>query len=180
MIYVGIDPGGNGGLAAMHENGRLVRLASPKSPLEMVNLLKPLGPDMFITYETSNAFAGHASQVLGAQFRNIGIVEGIVAALGVPSLEVLALKWQRMMLAGKPAPVKITKEMKRSLDRKEIERLKRENRKAVKEYAAKIAARLWPDVSFLETARCKVPHDGMVDAALIAEYGRRTHRGVNS
>jgi hypothetical protein len=33
---------------------------------------------------------------------------------------------------------------------------------------------LWPDEDWLATPRCKTAHDGMVDAALIGEYGRRT------
>ena len=46
------------------------------------------------------------------------------------------------------------------------------------EWDTKIAARLavekiWPDQSFLPTPRHSVPHDGLVDAALIAEYARR-------
>lgn len=31
---------------------------------------------------------------------------------------------------------------------------------------------LWPDESFLASERCKVPHEGLVDAALIAEFAR--------
>ena len=32
---------------------------------------------------------------------------------------------------------------------------------------------LWPDEPFLASERCRVPHDGLVDAALIAEFARR-------
>lgn len=39
--------------------------------------------------------------------------------------------------------------------------------------AAKAAHELWPDHCWLKTERCKTPHDGMIDAALIAEFGRR-------
>lgn len=42
-----------------------------------------------------------------------------------------------------------------------------------KEYARAKAAELWPNESWLASARASVPHDGMIDAALIAEYGRR-------
>ena len=31
----------------------------------------------------------------------------------------------------------------------------------------------WPDEAFLASPRCKVSHEGIVDAALIAEYSRR-------
>lgn len=34
------------------------------------------------------------------------------------------------------------------------------------------AQRRWPDETWLASSRCKVPHDGIVDAALIAEYAR--------
>ena len=35
------------------------------------------------------------------------------------------------------------------------------------------ATRLWPTETFLPTPRCTKISDGMTDAALIAEYGRR-------
>lgn len=34
------------------------------------------------------------------------------------------------------------------------------------------ARKLWPKENWLETPRCKTPHEGLIDAALIAEYGR--------
>jgi hypothetical protein len=34
------------------------------------------------------------------------------------------------------------------------------------------ARQLWPAESWLASPRCSKPHDGMIDAALIAEYGR--------
>ncbi len=39
--------------------------------------------------------------------------------------------------------------------------------------ALALAKELWPDETFLASSRCKVPHDGLIDAALIAEYSRR-------
>lgn len=42
-----------------------------------------------------------------------------------------------------------------------------------KEYALAKARELWPDESWLATDRSTTPHNGMIDAALIAEYGRR-------
>ena len=34
------------------------------------------------------------------------------------------------------------------------------------------ARQLWPDETWLATPRCKTPHDGQIDAALISEYAR--------
>ena len=39
--------------------------------------------------------------------------------------------------------------------------------------ALALAKELWPEESFLASPRCKVPHDGLIDAALIAEFSRR-------
>lgn len=36
-----------------------------------------------------------------------------------------------------------------------------------------VAKRLFPEVSLKPTSRCKKDHDGMAEALLIAEYGRR-------
>jgi len=42
--------------------------------------------------------------------------------------------------------------------------------------AAALAKRLWPEETFLASKRSKIPHSGMVDAALVAEfYRRRSH-----
>ena len=45
-------------------------------------------------------------------------------------------------------------------------------------YDTKVAAlsatnRIWPEEKWLASPRCSKAHDGMVDAALIAEFGRR-------
>jgi hypothetical protein len=40
-----------------------------------------------------------------------------------------------------------------------------------KESSLYVARQLWPDQNFLATERSRVPHDGVVDAALIAYYG---------
>ena len=39
--------------------------------------------------------------------------------------------------------------------------------------ALQYARRAFPMEDFLASPRCKVPHDGLIDAALIAEYSRR-------
>ena len=44
--------------------------------------------------------------------------------------------------------------------------------------ALRVARQLWPEQSFLATALCTTPHNGIVDALLIAEHGRRTLGGT--
>jgi hypothetical protein len=42
-----------------------------------------------------------------------------------------------------------------------------------KPVALTLARQLWPEEEWLATEKCKVAHDGGIDAALIAEWGRR-------
>ena len=39
------------------------------------------------------------------------------------------------------------------------------------------AQRLFPLTSLLQNPRCRVAHDGMAEALLLAAYGQRTHKG---
>lgn len=41
-----------------------------------------------------------------------------------------------------------------------------------KDYALEAANKRWPDQSWLASKKCRTAHDGLVDAALIAEYAR--------
>ncbi len=78
-----------------------------------------------------------------------GILEGILVALGIPYALVPPRAWQRAMLAGTSGA-------------------------DTKQRAVIAASRLFPTVSLLPTPRCRKPSDGMADALLLAEYGRRT------
>jgi hypothetical protein len=42
-----------------------------------------------------------------------------------------------------------------------------------KKRAYEVASARWPNVDWRASGKCRVPHTGLVDAALIAEYGRR-------
>jgi crossover junction endodeoxyribonuclease RuvC len=81
-----------------------------------------------------------------------GTLRGVLAALGIPYTEVPPQQWQKVLLAGigKGDP---------------------------KGAALLRAKQLWPALSFRATERSKVAHQGLVDAALIAEYGRRQQLG---
>lgn len=52
-------------------------------------------------------------------------------------------------------------------------KLKKGEKFDTKEEARNAAQLIWPNQNFLATPRSSVPHSGMVDAALIAEYARR-------
>lgn len=72
-----------------------------------------------------------------------GLVRGICAALGIPYELITPQRWQKVMLAGQPKG---------------------------SEYH--VASRLWPNHDWIPEGK-RTPHSGCVDAALIAEAGRR-------
>lgn len=94
-----------------------------------------------------------------------GVTEAILATWAIPYTKVQAKKWQKEMWEG-VRPVQINTGKK---DKKGLPKYKTDT-KATSLLAAK---RLFPDEDFLATTRSKVPHDGIVDAILLAEYCRR-------
>lgn len=83
-----------------------------------------------------------------------GLIRGILTALAVPYTVVHARTWQAAMFGGLP---------------KEIDS---------KGKALIVCHRLWPGVDWTATERSIRNHDGLCDAALICEYGRRQLSGA--
>ena len=85
---------------------------------------------------------------------NFGVIKGVIGALKLPLHLVTPQNRQKVMHAG----------VSPELDPKQRSRV--------------AAMRLFPGVDFRKSARCKNPHDGLIDATLIAAYGlRRMHGG---
>lgn len=152
MIYVGIDPGKQGGIV-MLENGEPERLF--RTPLvgdqydtaKMISGLKGWVVGAHVVIEQCQAFPKIGA---GTNFKvgyGFGLWLGMLAALEIPHTVVQAQRWHKAMCKGVPG-------------------------KDTKARALVVARRLWPSETFVPPG-CKVPHDGLVDAALIAEWGRR-------
>lgn len=81
-----------------------------------------------------------------------GAIEGMLVSLGIPYTLVQPKKWQKDLgIIHKP---KTTPKLR-------------------KEANVAICKKIFPTVSLLATEKSKVPHLGIVDALLIAEWGRR-------
>jgi len=81
-----------------------------------------------------------------------GFLEGVLRSLRIPYTLVPPRKWQAEMLEGTTGD-------------------------DTKQRAIVAAGRLFPGVSLMPTERSRKPSDGMADALLIAEYGRRRVNG---
>ena len=80
-----------------------------------------------------------------------GMWQGLLCALGLPYTLAHPKTWQKVMLSDV-------------------------NKTDTKQAALLVAQRLYPDADFRATERCKKAHEGIVDALMMAEYGRRINK----
>ncbi|MFH1022109.1 MAG: Holliday junction endonuclease [Planctomycetota bacterium] len=148
---IGIDPGLDGGLAAITPEGLELAVmpvvaVGPKREIDERALVEWIfwhrPGSIFI--ERVQAMPRQGVVSMFSFGTGWGLVRGICAGLSLPYELVRPQEWQKAMLEGQPKG---------------------------SEYL--VASRLWPNAEWRATERARNPHGGLVDAALIAEYGRR-------
>ena len=147
MIYIGIDPGKNGGIAFINEFGEIIQLL-PFSDDALIRSIKNCSSDMKCTLEHVHAMP---KQGVSSTFNfgmNFGFIQGVLKAYEIPYELVTPQKWK--------------KEFSCTSD---------------KNTSIEVCKRLFPNVNLKATDRCRKDHDGISEALLIAEYGRRHYNG---
>lgn len=157
-VIVGVDNGISGGLCAVSafDGGVLTYRAMPtktvagKSEVDIKALLDWLEPyrnNMIVCVEEPLKHA-KSSQAMRSMSISFGLILGACEAKRFEVRRVQVKEWQDAVL-GKGLAKGMTK------------------------VAALAAAnKLWPTEQWLATSRSRTPHDGIVDAALIARYNR--------
>lgn len=167
-MILGIDPGKAGGLAALRADGtiadlRPVPLIDPgasrpeydlSSIIAWLECAREGGTRLAVVERLDMLPAVVRGKPMGGGHANFARGESrgwvwALAALRIPCQLVLPRVWQRAMLAGTPAGAD------------------------TKARSIVAAQRLFPAANLLATPRSRKPHDGMADALLLAEYGRR-------
>lgn len=155
VCFLGVDPGLDGGLALVSQRDGVLLEVMPTIGSELdfhllAKILKDWAPDIRKAYlEHVHAMPKQGVASMFKFGKVFGGVQGVLATLGIPFELVRPQAWQKVMHQGTPA----------SANTKDRSRL--------------AFARLFPGVNALASDRSRVPHDGMVEAALMAEYGRR-------
>lgn len=161
MIFLGIDPGLDGGMAFLDDESQTLSLF--KTPViagkdydiqEIKNLLVSFHPSM-VTVEAQIALPGQGLSSTLQTGKGFGILLGLLAGLEIPYQVIGAKQWQNKLFTGVSA----------KLD--------------TKDKSAVIAKRLFPKADFRRSERATKANDGLTDAACIAEYGRRTYSIVH-
>lgn len=164
-VVVGIDPGLDGGVAALFLDGRALWavpmpvLAGKRRELDAARLfdrLRPICPDLrgvrLVRLAVVERVASRPGQGVAGVFsfgRTVGRIEGVLAALGIPVEQPTPQRWKAEVLAG-----------------------------TAKDKAAAIAyaARRFPGINLVPEGK-RVAHDGIAEALALAEFGRRLLSG---
>ena len=162
MPTIGIDNGISGALAVLDDYGAIMaRIAMPtcKSGKGLEVDVEGLA-ECFATYRRATVVlerpTKHSKGILSlcSTWHCYGCIRTALILGGMRYHEVLTpATWQRLFWS-----------------RPKMAKGQKFDTKAA---ALRVATQLWPDEDFRASARSSTPHDGIVDALLIAEYGRR-------
>ena len=146
MIFIGIDPGANGGIAAIYPSSAAAWQIKGRGPYDISDILERLGDiPCFALIEKVHAMPGQGVVSTFNFGYNFGMLEGFLIGSGIPYDRVTPQKWQKGY-----GLYKLPWET--NTDKKNRHKARAQKR--------------FPDL--------KITH-ATADALLIAEYARRTH-----
>jgi hypothetical protein len=160
-MYCGIDVGKKGAIAILNKNGDIIhKEVVPLVSKKELDFSRIKEISKIISDNCKHAAIENVKSIYGSsansnfQFGRIfGNLEMLLHLSGVSVLYVKPKDWQKVIWSNLPTLSKNPKE--NSLN------------------ACKL---LFPEENLLATKRSSVPHDGLVDAILIAEYCRRFYK----
>lgn len=151
MIYIGIDPGKDGGLAIMaHKNDMVIHAYAWDDLLfvQQMRLIQKMYPipegNVIAAVEKVGAMPGQGVTSMFNFGKSAGFIEGVLAALLIPYQLIAPKRWK--------AEFGLNSDKQHSID---------------------VCKRLFPDLRLLRNERCRKESDGMAEAALLAEFARR-------
>lgn len=157
QVIIGVDNGISGGLCAIssHDGSVIESIAMPTEEVSgktevyvrglwgWLDHFSPLSTLIAIEEPLRHAKSSQAMRSMSISF---GKIVGLCEAIEYPIHRVQVKEWQ------------------------DVELGKRLAKGQTKVKALAVASSLWPEEDWLATSRSRIPHDGMIDAALIAHY----------
>ena len=167
LVFVGIDVGLSGGIVAIDSSGKILKMLVIPTVFEqkgkkVIDLptVRYLVSEMSVVYPEAHYFIEKVSSMPGPGVASVfkfgrcyGHIEAMVAAFGLQYDLVPPVTWAKVMHKG------MDKKMK------------------PKDRSLLVLKRNYPGIDLTATPRSTKPHEGLMDALLIAEYGRRTLLG---
>jgi hypothetical protein len=167
-IYLAVDIGKDGALATIKDGVvTTYRMPKVKTDLDVHTLVKLVSEicldDSHVIFEHLGVIFGSGKSTALSMGYQSGVVEASCICAGTPYTKVKAKEWQKDIFKGleeisKPSktpgakPVRDTKAM-----------------------ALVAVKRIFPNLKLTFGDKATVPHDGLIDAVLIAEWARRNN-----
>lgn len=160
-IYIGIDNGLTGAAVALSQDSRILsKLPMPTRKKAKGNEVDAEALSAWLctiyaecstgivsaTLETPGKFA-KGVMAISSMWDSYGATRAVLECFHVRHHRIAPQKWQKVMLAGA-------------------------KKGDTKPAALQRAKQLWPQESWLRTEKCRKPDEGLIDAALIAEFSR--------
>lgn len=170
-IYVGIDIGKAGAFCVMYPD-RVETFAMPMIKTELdyreiadkiTDLAQNYAGNVHIVFEKLGVIFGSSKQTAFSMGNQAGAIEMICICQNIPYTKVRAVDWQKSMFTGVE---QITKPSK-TAGAKPV--------RDTKAMALVCVKRLFPQLKLTFGTRATVPHDGLIDAVLIAEWAKRNN-----
>lgn len=172
-LFLGIDPGMEGAWSVVDEDGSPMqrtptpRVAGSKGGVDvkaivdwLLSLDLPSYKTVVAVFEDVHPLYMVTASSTGKLMESKGQIEGILfsfAALSGANIRIEPLtpkKWQSKVWTP-------------------FDKVMKNGKQDPKGTSIAAAKRIWPAEDFRANPRCRVPHDGIVDATLMAEAGRR-------
>lgn len=144
--YCGIDPGQQGGIARIRQGREVIAIPMPENELLIAAALDGLAIDLVVLEKAQSM----PKQGIAGAFNygvHYGTLIGVLSMLGVPFVEVRPAMWKKEILQGVAD-------------------------KADKKQVISFCKKLFPKVNLIPPG-CRTEKDGLAEALLLAEYGRR-------
>ena len=151
MIFLGVDPGKSGAIAVFYGDGTIHTSLWSESDYRDLAQICCETDKCFCIVEKVHSMP---KQGVSSSFNfgaNFGWIQGLMYALDIPVQLVDPRKWKAYY----------------GLDND-------------KQKSIACCKRLFPSVNLKATERCKKDHDGIAEAILMAEYGRRIYNEKNN
>jgi hypothetical protein len=167
--YIGIDLGKQGAISVLKKGKPHAKHPMPKVGKEIdlkgiLNILAPYAKkDCHVVFEKVHGMFGLMKKAAVSLGLQTGYMEMACVALGIPYTMVSPVSWQKVIF--KDARIQTKTKLDEEGNSKKV--------KDTKKTALLVAKRLYPAEDFLASSRSRKPSDGIVDAYLLAEYGKR-------
>ena len=168
-VYLGIDPGSKGFLTLYGDNVMEFYSIDDNDFYRLGDILhgiKDRYPNVVCIMEEIHAIFGSSAKATFSFGEINGLLKGLLIANKIPYHLIQPKKWQSEIWDFKDMVVSYKNVTIRG---KEVQK-KEVN---TKQTSANAAKRIFPNVDFRKSERCKKIDDNKVDSLLIAEYARR-------